>query len=99
MKRLLIVLLLVALVFSVVYAQGGKEPAAKKGGWRIAMSNDYAGNSWRQTMIKDFETVAKIALDKGLVAEAKIFTTNRAPQPSRPRRSRTSSLKATMRSC
>lgn len=76
MKRLLIVLLLVALVFSAVYAQGAQEPAAKTGGWRIAMSNDFAGNSWRQTMIKDFEKVAKIALDKGLVAEAKIFTTN-----------------------
>lgn len=77
MKRLLIALLLVALVFSTVFAQGAKESApAKKSGWRIALSNDYAGNSWRQTMISDFEKVAKIALDKGLIAEAKVFTTN-----------------------
>lgn len=76
MKRLLVALLLITLVFSVVFAQGAKETAAKKSGWRIALSNDYAGNSWRQTMISDFEQAAKIALDQGLIAEATVFTTN-----------------------
>jgi ribose transport system substrate-binding protein len=76
MKKLFVALLLITLVFSVVFAQGAKEPTTKKGGWRIALSNDYAGNSWRQTMISDFEKVAKIALDQGLIAEATVFTTN-----------------------
>jgi len=76
MKRLLVVLLLLAVVFSVGFAQGQKESEVSKKGWRIALSNDFAGNSWRQTMIKDFEKAGKIAVDKGLIAEAKIFTTN-----------------------
>lgn len=76
MKRLIVVLLLISVVFSLGFAQGQKEADAGKKGWRIALSNDYAGNSWRQTMIKDFEKVGKIAMDKGLIAEAKVFTTN-----------------------
>ncbi len=47
---------------------------AKK--WRIALSNDYAGNSWRQTMIQDWEAAAQEAKDRGLIAEAPAFTIN-----------------------
>lgn len=47
---------------------------AKK--WRIALSNDYAGNSWRQTMLRDWEAAAQEAKDRGLIAEAPAFTIN-----------------------
>ena len=75
MKRLMIVLFLTALVVSAVFAQAAPEAEAG-GGWRIALSNDYAGNSWRQTMIKDFEKVAAMAVEEGIIAEATVFTTN-----------------------
>ncbi|GHS85263.1 ABC transporter substrate-binding protein [Synergistales bacterium] len=69
MRRFLVMLLMFAVLVSCV----GSAEAAK---WRIALSNDYAGNSWRQTMIKEFEAAAKIAIEKGLIEEAKVFTTN-----------------------
>ena len=72
MRKLLTALLVVVVVLAFCVSSG--EAAAKK--WRIALSNDYAGNSWRQTMIKNFDEVAKIALEKGLIEEAKVFTTN-----------------------
>ncbi|MDR1376228.1 MAG: ABC transporter substrate-binding protein [Synergistaceae bacterium] len=71
MKKFLAVLLTAVIVISCAGSSGAAE---KK--WRIALSNDYAGNSWRQTMIRDFEAAAKIALEKGLIEEARIFTTN-----------------------
>src|SRR5882757_2927125 len=42
---------------------------------KIALSNNYAGNSWRQAMLKSWEEVGKVAVDKKLVAEAPAFTT------------------------
>ena len=42
---------------------------------KIALSNNYAGNTWRQTMLKSWEEVAKQAIDQKLVAEAPAFTT------------------------
>ncbi|WP_207460019.1 ABC transporter substrate-binding protein [Azospirillum sp. SYSU D00513] len=42
---------------------------------RIALSNNYAGNTWRQTMLQSWEKVAKDAVAKGIVAEATAFTT------------------------
>jgi ribose transport system substrate-binding protein len=41
---------------------------------RIAFSNNYAGNSWRQAMLKSFGTVAKGAVAGKIVAAADIFT-------------------------
>jgi ribose transport system substrate-binding protein len=41
-------------------------------GKKIAFSNSYAGNSFRQVMIKDFERMAQQAVDEGVIAE---FTT------------------------
>lgn len=42
---------------------------------KIALSNNYAGNSWRQAMLKSWEEVGKAAVDKKLIAEAPAFTT------------------------
>jgi ribose transport system substrate-binding protein len=37
-------------------------------GMKIALSNSYAGNSWRQNMIKSFESMAQKAVDDGIIA-------------------------------
>jgi len=42
---------------------------------RIALSNNYAGNSWRQAMLKSWEKVAGAAVADGAVAAADAFTT------------------------
>lgn len=42
---------------------------------RIALSNNYAGNSWRQAMLKSWEKVTGEAVKAGVVAEAPAFTT------------------------
>ncbi|WP_237477199.1 ABC transporter substrate-binding protein [Lichenibacterium dinghuense] len=43
---------------------------------KIALSNNFAGNSWRQAMLKSWETVTKRAVADGAVAEAPAFTTS-----------------------
>jgi ribose transport system substrate-binding protein len=42
---------------------------------RIALSNNYAGNSWRQAMLTSWETVTGEAVSAGIVAAADAFTT------------------------
>ena len=42
---------------------------------KIAFSNNYAGNSWRQSMLKSYDVVAKQAVKDGIVAAADVFTT------------------------
>lgn len=42
---------------------------------RIALSNNYAGNSWRQAMLTSWETGAGAAVQAGTVAAADAFTT------------------------
>lgn len=42
---------------------------------RIALSNNYAGNSWRQAMLRSWETVTSEAVADGVVAAADAFTT------------------------
>ena len=42
---------------------------------RIALSNNYAGNSWRQAMLRSWETVTGPAVEAGVVAAADAFTT------------------------
>jgi ribose transport system substrate-binding protein len=42
---------------------------------RIALSNNYAGNSWRQAMLSSWEKVTSKAVDDGVVAAADAFTT------------------------
>lgn len=42
---------------------------------RIALSNNYAGNSWRQAMLRSWERVTGEAVNEGAVAAADAFTT------------------------
>jgi ribose transport system substrate-binding protein len=42
---------------------------------RIALSNNYAGNSWRQAMLRSWDKVTKPAVEQGIVAAADAFTT------------------------
>src|SRR5712671_4739477 len=42
---------------------------------RIAFSNNYAGNSWRQAMLKSYDIVTKKAVADKVVAAADVFTT------------------------
>lgn len=42
---------------------------------RIALSNNYAGNSWRQAMLRSWDEVTSEAVDEGTVAAADAFTT------------------------
>ena len=49
--------------------------AADTKGKKIAFSNNYAGNSWRQAMLKSYDPVTKKAVADGVVAAADVFTT------------------------
>ena len=42
---------------------------------RVALCNNYAGNSWRQAMLKAFEEAGQEAVSKGILKEVKAFTT------------------------
>jgi ribose transport system substrate-binding protein len=42
---------------------------------RIALSNNYAGNSWRQAMLRSWDKVTSQAVEAGVVAAADPFTT------------------------
>jgi ribose transport system substrate-binding protein len=70
MKRKSAIFLLSAFC-AVLTAPATAATAAK----RIAFSNNYAGNSWRQAMLKSFDAVAKKAVANKIVAAADIFTT------------------------
>jgi ribose transport system substrate-binding protein len=43
---------------------------------KIALSNNYAGNSWRQAMLKSWDKVTKPAVASGIVAAADAYTTS-----------------------
>ncbi len=48
---------------------------ADTSGKKIALSNNYAGNSWRQAMLRSWDKVTKQAVADGIVAAADAFTT------------------------
>lgn len=54
---------------------GGALAQGDTSGKRIALSNNYAGNSWRQSMLKSWDKVTAQAVADGVVAEAPAFTT------------------------
>ncbi|MGB0904176.1 MAG: ABC transporter substrate-binding protein, partial [Mangrovicoccus sp.] len=49
---------------------------ADTSGKRIALSNNYAGNSWRQAMLQSWEEVGAEAVSQGAVAAADAYTTS-----------------------
>lgn len=67
MKHIVVLTGLTVLLTSTAMA----DTAAK----RIALSNNYAGNSWRQAMLQSWETITKPAVEAGIVAAADAFTT------------------------
>ena len=48
---------------------------ADTSGKKIAFSNNYAGNSWRQAMLTSYDAVAKNAVAGKVVKAADVFTT------------------------
>jgi ribose transport system substrate-binding protein len=64
-------LVLSALALALMAGSAYAETAAK----RIAFSNNYAGNSWRQAMLDSYGVVTQKAVADGIVAAADVFTT------------------------
>ena len=55
-----------------------KGDASKAG---IVLSNSYAGNTWRQQMLKTWDAASKQALDQHIIAKAGVVNSNNsAPQ-------------------
>jgi len=55
---------------------------ADTSGKKIAFSNNYAGNSWRQAMLQSYDLVTKKALADKVVAAADVFTTSDQQVPT-----------------
>jgi ribose transport system substrate-binding protein len=68
-KKMLLASIAIACVTAPVSASA--ETADKK----IALSNNYAGNSWRQAMLTSWDKITKDAVSQGVVAAADPFTT------------------------
>jgi ribose transport system substrate-binding protein len=64
----------ITLLASAALAVGGAA-LADTSDKRIALSNNYAGNSWRQAMLTSWENVTGPAVEQGVVAAADAFTT------------------------
>jgi len=70
MRKASIVLALALVAVAMLAAQ------PQPGKWRIAFSKNYAANSWRQQMLRDWQTGVDKAKAAGVIAEAQAFTTN-----------------------
>lgn len=68
MKSLLLSAAAIAMVASSAYADTSDK--------RIALSNNYAGNSWRQAMLQSWDDITGPAVAAGIVAQADAFTTS-----------------------
>jgi ribose transport system substrate-binding protein len=71
MNRTLLSLALATLCGTALIASA----AADTSGKRIAFSNNYAGNSWRQAMLTDYGAITRSAVAARIVAAADVFTT------------------------
>jgi ribose transport system substrate-binding protein len=71
MNHLMKLLALAALAASIIAGSASADTSGKK----IAFSNNYAGNSWRQAMLKSYDIVTKKAVADHVVAAADVFTT------------------------
>lgn len=65
-----------ALALAVLAGLSAPTLAADTATKKIALSNNFAGNSWRQAMLKSWDKVTKEALAKKVVAQAPSFTTS-----------------------
>ncbi|MBW7922996.1 MAG: ABC transporter substrate-binding protein [Rubellimicrobium sp.] len=63
------------LASSVLIAASAMTAQADTSNARIALSNNYAGNSWRQAMLESWNKETAQAVADGIVAEAPAFTT------------------------
>ncbi len=64
-----------AIALALAFGAGATAAQADTADKRIALSNNYAGNSWRQAMLKSWDKVTSQAVADGVVAEAPAFTT------------------------
>ncbi|MFL5336428.1 MAG: substrate-binding domain-containing protein, partial [Geminicoccaceae bacterium] len=71
MKRVPITLSLLAVSALIGAGAASADTSDKK----VALSNNYAGNSWRQAMLRSWDKVTKQAVGTGVVAAADPFTT------------------------
>ena len=62
-------------LFVIASVAAGGVAVADTSGKNIALSNNYAGNSWRQAMLRSWEKVTGQAVSDGVVASADAFTT------------------------
>lgn len=75
MKNCRFTLHTVAISCLLVIAAQAPATAADTATKKIALSNNFAGNSWRQTMLKSWDKITKDAVAKHIVAQAPSFTT------------------------
>jgi ribose transport system substrate-binding protein len=71
LKPIIEMLALCALGSSILAGSAFADTSVKK----IAFSNNYAGNSWRQAMLKSYDIVSKKAVADKVIGEADVFTT------------------------
>lgn len=69
MKKILFIMLAVALFFagSMVFAGGEQEAGGGDGDYVIGVSNSLYGNSWRESMMDSIAEVAEFYKDKGMI--------------------------------
>ena len=72
MRRIAGIAALTAIALALAAGAANADTKTKK----IAFSNNYAGNSWRQAMLKSYDAVTKKAVADGVVAAADVFTTS-----------------------
>ena len=72
MRRIAGIAAMTAMALALAAGAANADTKTKK----IAFSNNYAGNSWRQAMLKSYDAVTKKAVADGVVAAADVFTTS-----------------------
>jgi ribose transport system substrate-binding protein len=60
---------------SIANTAGAQVASGDTASLKIALSNNYAGNSWRQAMLKSWSNVADVSVKQKVVAAAPTFTT------------------------
>ena len=71
MRRIAGIAAMTAIALALAAGAANADTKTKK----IAFSNNYAGNSWRQAMLKSYDIVTKKAVADGVVGGADVFTT------------------------